>query len=137
MNGKSWISAVAVAVIYFLLGGLFYGWLMKDWFASQAANPNMAEPNLVIIALLCLTYGLLMAYTFPFGYKGGSLVKEGLRFGILFSLIVNLPSGLGMVAMGAWTWAGFFVATIWEIIVGAILGIILAKMTGNAARAAA
>jgi hypothetical protein len=136
MSGKSFLGGIVVAVIYFLLGGFFYAWLMKDWFAGQSTI-NMTQPNMALIGLMCLAYGLLMAVTYPIGYRGGSAVKEGLRFGILFALIVNLPSGLSIVAMGSWTMLGFVVGLIWEIVVGAVLGIILAKMVGSVSKAAA
>lgn len=135
-NGKTWLGGLVVAVIYFLLGGLFYGHLMKDWFAVQM--PSMAaEPNLALIALACLAYGLLMAYTYPIGYRGGQATKEGMRFGILFALIVNVPSSLFMMAMSQCSWPGMMVSWIWEIVVGAVLGILLAKILGGSARAAA
>ena len=136
MSSKAWMAGIVVAVIYWLLGGLFYAWLMKDWFAAQSPMPSTMEPNMIVISLMCLMYGLLMAYTYPIGYRGGPSVKEGMRFGILFALIVNGPSGLAMVAMGQWSWAGVIVGWIWEIVVGAVLGIILAKIMGSAMKAA-
>jgi hypothetical protein len=136
MNGKKfWISALVVTVMYFLLGGFFYAWLMKDWFAAQGSSMS-ENMNMAWIFVATLSYGLLMAYTFPLGYKGGSAAKEGVRFGILFALIVNLPSSLFMMGMGSWTIAGMVVGLIWEILVGAWLGFITAKVYGGAAKAA-
>ncbi len=131
-NKKCWLATLAVTVAYFLLGGLFYGLLMKDWFASQAEHAGM-EPNMPIIALACLVYGILMAYTYPLGYKGGSAGKEGVRFGILFGLIVNGPSGLFMLAMAQCNWPALIVSWVWEVIVGAVLGVLIAKIYGESA----
>jgi len=85
---------------------------------------------------MCLMYGLLMAYTYPIGYRGGAAMSEGWRFGVLFALIVNGPSGLAMVAMGGWSWIGLIVGWIYEIVVGAVLGIVLAKIYGDSVKAA-
>jgi len=135
MAGKKfWSAAIVVAVAYFLLGWLFYGTLMKDWFEAQSTSP-VGEPNIGIIALACLVLGLLMSYTYPKGYKGGAASKEGMRFGILFALLVNAPSGLFMVAMAQGTWPALIVCWIWEIIVGAVLGVVTAKIYGSAMKA--
>ena len=136
MAGKKfWLAAIVVFVAYFLLGWLFYGTLMMDWFAAQ--NPSgPTEPNVGIIALACLVYGLLMSYTYPLGYKGGAATSEGMRFGILFALIVNAPSGLCIVAMAQCSWPALIVSWIWEIVVGIVLGIITAKIYGSAMKAA-
>lgn len=134
MSGKFWIVAIVVTVVYFLLGGFFYAWLMKDWFAAQGGSMS-ENMNIGWIFAATLSYGLLMAYTYPFGYKGGSAVKEGVNFGVLFALIVNLPSSLFMMGMSSWTIAAMLVGLIWEIVVGALLGFIAAKVYGETARA--
>ena len=135
MNSKKFLlAAVVVAVIYFLLGGFFYAWLMKDWLATQC--PGMSgEPKLPLVFVACLVYGLLMSYTYPIGFKGGSAVKEGIRFGVIFSLIVNAPSGVFMLAFGQGSVAALFVSLIWEAIAGGVLGIITAKIYGSKAAA--
>ncbi len=135
MSGKFWIVAIVVTVVYFLLGGFFYAWLMKDWFAAQGGSMS-ENMNMAWIFVATLAYGLLMAYTYPFGYKGGSAGKEGVSFGVLFALIVNLPSGLFMMGMGSWTIAAMLVGLIWEIVVGALLGFLTAKLYGASAKVA-
>lgn len=135
MSGKFWIAAIVVTVVYFALGGFFYAFLMKDWFATQGTGMS-ENMNMVYIFLATLAYGLLMAYTYPLGYKGGSAASEGMRFGILFALIVNLPSSLFMMGMGSWTIAAMFVGLIWELLVGMLLGFITAKIYSGAVRTA-
>lgn len=132
MNSKKFLTAsLAVTVVYFLLGGFFYAWLMKDWFEAQGGMGAGAEPNIVLIFLATLLYGLLMSYTFPIGYKGGPAVKEGFRFGVIFALIVNGPSTLFMMAMGQCSGPSMIVSWLWEIFCGVLLGIITAKIYGN------
>ena len=138
MNGKFWISGIVVTVLYFLLGWLFYGILMASTFMTAGTPGMRAEPLYGVIFLATLAYGFLMAYTFPIGYKGGTAGSEGMRFGILFALIIKLPSGLFMMAFSeGYTVKALVIGLIWEIIVGAVLGVITAKIYGSAAKAKA
>ncbi len=130
MDGKKCVLAtVTVFVLYFLLSGFFYAFLMKDWFEGQSLTPGV-EPNMVWITVMCLVYAGLMAYTFPKGYRGGTAVSEGAKFGVLFALIAWLPSSLAMHAMGQCTIMSVVVSMIWEIAMGALLGIVVAKLYG-------
>ena len=138
MNGKKfWISALVVSVIYFFAGWLFYGILMANVFMPENMPGSRPMPLVTFVALSCLVYGLLMAFIYPYGYKGGDTTKEGMRFGILFALIVNLPAGLSMYAfLETYTVRALVIGTIWEVIIGAAMGIITAKVYGSTAKAA-
>ena len=135
MNSKFWIVTIVVTVAYFVLGGFFYAWLMKDWFAAQGMSMSESMSMGWIFAAT-LAYGLLMAYTFPLGYKGGPAVVEGVRFGVLFALIVNLPSSFFIMSQGQWTVLAMLVGLIWEIVVGALLGFLTAKLYGTSVKTA-
>lgn len=135
---KFWISGLVVTVVYFLAGWLFYGLLLSSMFMQQGTPGMRPEPSIPLIFLSCLAYGVLMAFMYPHGYQGGDTTKEGMRFGILFALIVNLPAGIGMLAFTEYyTLKEFVIGTIWEMIIGAVLGIITAKVYGSSAKATA
>jgi len=52
----------------------------------------LAESNLFFIILGVLILTVLMAYMYPQGYKGGSPLKEGLRFGVVIDCYGYFPT---------------------------------------------
>ena len=138
MNSKKfWISGLIVAVIYFFAGWFFYGILMASVFMPVGVPGMRPEPLVAFIALSCLAYGLLMAFTYPYGYQGRNTYLEGLRFGVLFALIINLPVSLSMYAfLEMYTMQALAIGTAWEVVTGAAMGILTAKIYGSSVKAA-
>ncbi len=58
-----------------------------------------AEPQFGPLLAANLLLGLLMAYMYPQGYKGGSPVTEGAKFGALVGLLVWGPALLTLTAV--------------------------------------
>lgn len=84
------LAGFSSSVVMFSLGAVGHGFLLK----------NVREGVLRDAPLLPAIYGgililaFLMAYAYPAGYKGGSPVAEGLRFGIFIALLWTIPGGL-------------------------------------------
>ena len=89
------------------------------------------QVNFLFIVLGYGALAFLMSYAYPIGYKGGTPVKEGLRFGILVGLLVALP--LNLILHGVWkvTLAGSLVDSIYHVIEQIVGGIIIALIYGN------
>ena len=137
MSAKFWSAGVLVGVLYFLLGWLVYGIIFAGIFAGEGTPGMRAVPVFWLIFLASLSYGLLMSYTFPIGYKGGRATREGMRFGILFALIVNLPTIFFMGAMYEHaTFATSVLTLIIELIIGAVLGVVTARIYGSSLKSA-
>ena len=137
MSAKFWSAGVLVGVLYFLLGWLVYGIIFAGIFAGEGTPGMRAVPIIWLISLASLSYGLLMSYTFPIGYKGGRATREGMRFGILFALIVNLPTIFFMGAMYEHaTFATSVLTLIIELIIGAALGVVTARIYGSSLKSA-
>ena len=81
MNGVKVTSGIAAFVVMFMLSFIWHEVLMGDYYAQILASVARAEPNLVLIGAGYLITAMVMAYVYPIGYKGGSGVGEGLRFG--------------------------------------------------------
>ena len=87
MDGKKLIySALASFSVMFILSGIWYLVVMMDYYEEAMAgiynaSAILEEPDLVFIAIGYFIYALIMAYVFPIGYKGGSAVTEGMKFG--------------------------------------------------------
>ena len=96
------MATVAAAVVMFVVGGLTHLVLFKDWFLNHkgmAGNLDRTEPMMpyVIAALLILSF--LMAYMYPKGVEGDNKVMQGLKFGVIISLIWFLPCNLIQYSM--------------------------------------
>ncbi len=134
MNIKKLILAsLAGGAVTFVLGAFWHAWLMADFYQTQGAALNRPEPNMMMIALGSLVIAILMAYTFPIGYKGGSAVKEGFRFGALIGLIWVLP--VSLIFSGVWNYplVAVIVDSAWHIVEQGVTGIVIAMIYGTAA----
>ena len=92
MNTKNLAAGtIAGAIAFFILGFLFYGLLLADFFANNMSNPEIMKdpPNIPLIFVGNIFYAFLLTYiydhwagirTFVTGAKAGALI------GVLFAL---------------------------------------------------
>jgi hypothetical protein len=86
------LATIIGGIVLFLLGGLFYALIFKDFFMTQyAAISRPGEPMMWAIALGCLTQAFFMSLMYPKGYQGGSPAKEGFMFGLYVGLLIGVP----------------------------------------------
>jgi len=124
---KFLLASLAGAAVMFLLSGLWHAVLLKDFYAAQFGAAVRAEPLVSFSFLSYLSLAILMAIVFPFGYKGGAVVKEGLRFGILMGLLCRLPFSLVFYANStSFTMSHVLFDGAWHIVEQGIGGIVMA-----------
>ena len=132
MNTKKILYAwLAGAAVMLFLGFLWHTVILGDFYDTHLAAAARDEPKMSFIILGYLVLALLMAYMFPLGYKGGSAVTEGLRFGILIGLLWILPLQLvfhGLLNIGL---AGGLVDASWHVVEEGVGGIIIAIVYGK------
>lgn len=116
----------------FILSGVWHLGLMKDvYYTAASVNVARPEPILPLIFLSYLVIALVMAYLYPFGYQGGSPVKEGLRFGIPFGLILGLGVNVGEVGIFQFIQTPVFWSEVfWRLVEMAVAGVIIAWVYG-------
>ncbi len=132
MNVKKFVLAwMAAVVVTFLLAGLWHLYLLADFYEVQSQALAREEPNMAVIIVGYLILGFLMALVYPIGYKGGSPVKEGFRFGALIGLIWILP--WSVIIHGLWNYplAGVIVDSAWRVVEEGIAGIGIALVYGR------
>jgi hypothetical protein len=114
------IATLAAFVVMFLLGGLWHVTLLGDFYTAQTE---------VLLGVLILAF--LMALVYPIGYKGGSPVREGLRFGVLIGLIWILP--WSVIIHGIWKYPLLcvIVDSVWHIVEQGIGGLIIGIIYGK------
>jgi len=133
MNVKKWLLAGLVGfVVMFILSGLWYMLIMDAFYRGQCGAVMREQFNFISIVLCYLVMAFLMSYIYPVGYKGGSPVKEGLRFGVLIGLLVWLSSNLLLYGAHNVTLTATLVDSGWHIIEEGIGGIVIALVHGTA-----
>ena len=134
-------ATLAGFAVMFILSGIWYNALMGKYYDEAMkgvykASTILEEPNMVFITLGILIYAFIMAYMFPIGYKGGSAVSEGLKFGAIIGVLITVPMTfihMGLMSVSA---GPALVDAIYQIVEKAIGGIVIAKVYGVGAAAA-
>ena len=124
----AWLAAVAIA---YLVGFGWHMFLMGDFYQAQSQALAREEPNFVFLFVGPLILYFLMALVYPIGYKGGSPVKEGFRFGALIGLIWVLP--ISVIDHGLYNLplTLVIVDSSWHVVQEGIGGIVIALVYGR------
>ncbi len=119
-------------IVCFLLNNI----LTIAWYTFTAeANTvpfKREQPDYLLLQLNHIVFAFILAYVYPMGYKGGNLVTEGFRFGVLMGILMFLPTGL--VVRGIWQVPAnlmFVYNTIFHAIASGICGIGIAFIYGK------
>ena len=132
MNTKKLLLAwLATFVVTFVLAGLWHVVLLGDFYRTNDVALARAEQNMLFVALGQLILAFLMAFAYPIGYKGGSPVKEGFRFGALIGIIWMLPWSVQMHGLWNYPLAGIIVDSPWHVIQEGIGGIVIGLIYGT------
>ena len=132
MNGKKLaLAGIAGFVVMFISSGIWYMALMADYYDEQFAAVSREEPLMMWIIIGYLVTALLLAYVYPFGYKGGNPVKEGLRFGFTMGLVMMLPMALITYAVNPVPGSALTVDTIYQVVEKSIGGIVIGLVYGK------
>ena len=132
MDGKKFLMAlVGGFLVMWLLSGLWHVLIMGDFYANNAGPSAYEEPKMLFIILAYAVLALLMVYIYTQGYKGGSPLKEGMRFGAIMGLLWILPLSMIMYAVVETSGTLIVVDTIWHIVEQGIGGIVIGLIYGS------
>ena len=109
----------------FVLGFLWHMVIMKSFYDKYGGDSALAEPNILFIILGVLILAALMSYMYPQGYKGGSSIKEGLRFGAVIGLLWILPFNVIMIGVMGTPKTLVVVDTLWHLVEQGVGGIVI------------
>jgi hypothetical protein len=134
MNSKKFIPATIVAfIVIFIFDYLWFGVLFRDWWQATMSGIMRSlpeKPNIPLHALGDLSLAALLAWIYPYGYKGGAAVSQGIKFGLMMGLVLQLPGSIHSYdSMQSSSFLVFSIAH--GIIVGMIGGICVATVYGN------
>lgn len=124
MNSKSFVLAsLAGGITDFLLGWLFYGMIFSQYFPQEM-------PNMLFIALGCLTFGILLAYIFV-RWANITTFVGGLKAGATVGFIVGLMSNFFMRANSEIVdYENFAIDMVISLVIGAIVGAVVGMVHG-------
>ena len=126
----AWLAGAAGMLV---LGVLWHRVIMGGFYAEQGAAALREEPQMLFIILGILALAFLMSYAYPIGYKGGSAMSEGLRFGAFMGLVAFLPLNLIFYGTLNVTLAGALVDAGWHMVEEGVGGVIIAMVYGSGA----
>ena len=135
MNTKSFITGtVTGAVGFFLVGFLFYGFILVDFFEANAGSATGVmkdQPNMALLFLGELAWGALFTYiylqwanirTFATGAKAGAIL--GFLLGLGFNLIsVGTANVMNLT--------GALVDSVVQLVMGAVAGGLIGLVLGK------
>src|SRR5260221_6966164 len=100
MNTKKFITATAVAfIVVFIFDYLWFAVIFTDWWKTTMTGLLKSlpdQPNIPLHAFGDLCFAALLAWIYPMGYKGGSAMSEGIKFGLMMGLLAELPVSIHM-----------------------------------------
>ncbi|MFK7781763.1 hypothetical protein [Psychroserpens sp.] len=132
MNTKTFlISGLIGGIVDWLLGWLFYGILLADFFPQ----PNESTKTMVCILAGCLTFGFFVSYIFN-RWAQISTASTGAKAGAVIGFFMGLNASLfNMALVKGVTYKMFavdlLVSIILAIIVGAVIGVLNGKLNPN------
>ena len=94
---KLFIATVAGAATMFAIGGLAHLVIFKDLIQSlngSSASVNRPETLIQFTILALLILAFIMSYMYPKGVQGDNKIMQGLKFGLIVSVLWFLPCNL-------------------------------------------
>ncbi len=94
---KKIISATLVySFISLILGATWHFFLFKDLY-HELGIYNREPPIIPLGFASMIIQGIILAYFYPLFYKGGSPIKQGVKFGLIMGFFLFSVSTLGRV----------------------------------------
>lgn len=140
MDTKKYLLATITGlIVMFVLAYVGHTLLLESMFESSPMDAIAKEmPSIPGIAVAYLVLSLLMAYMYPKGVEGGSVMGNGLRFGLLVGLLFSVPISIIMYSTIEGGTVTMIVAEgVWHMIEQGAGGIAMAYVYGSAGASSA
>ena len=133
MQKGFWKAVLGYSVITLVLGMMWHFVWFHDLY-HQLGIYNRQAPIIPLGMLSMLIQGLILAYLYPFFYKAGHPVTQGIKYGLLMGLYLYSVSTLAnaakmMVAsMPVWLGIQALFHTIQFVLAGAVIGLAYGRL---------
>ena len=121
------LSTVIGGFGMWVIAGIWHNLIM----ANLYKNVHATHEGLGILLVAYFILALLMAYIYPFGYKGKSPTIEGFRFGIVIGLLWILPHGLAMAGAHGDSIIYVIKNSLWHMVEQGLGGVIIGLIYGK------
>ena len=111
-----------------ILAGLWHELVMARFYASET---DATHEGTGIIFLAYMVLGVLMAYIYPLGYRGGKPVFEGVKFGAIIGLLWVFPHELAMAGAHGDSITYVFKNSAWHMIAQGVGGVVIGLLHGR------
>lgn len=137
MNGRKIILATTSYVV--LTMAVAYPWHMiwlHDLYEEMGAYTR-SEPIISLGMLSMVTQGIIIAYLYPYYYKGGSPILQGIKFSLVIGAVVYSVMGFAMTAkidinpISTYLLFNLVFQSIQFVLTGAALGLIYGDIYNN------
>ncbi len=130
MNLKKFVQATLTgSITMWLLAGLWHEVIMAAFYTKET---QATHEGTGIIFLAYIVLGMLMAYIYPLGYKGGKPTIEGLKFGVVIGLLWVFPHELAMAGAHGESISYVIKNAVWHMVEqgvgGIVIGLIYARI---------
>lgn len=92
---KLFLATLLSFVTMFAVAGFTHVVLFKTWFLNHpglSSNINRADPMMQYAVIAGLIVAFIMSYLYPKGIEGNNKIVQGLKFGIIVSiLLISCP----------------------------------------------
>ncbi|MBI3291975.1 MAG: DUF1761 domain-containing protein [Elusimicrobia bacterium] len=128
MRRGFWWATLGYAVVTLVLGMIWH----FVWFHNlyhQLGIYNRQEPIIPLGMLSMLIQGLVLAYLYPFFYKAGHPITQGITYGLLMGLymysVSTLANAAKIVVAPISTWLGIqaLFHAVQFVLAGALIGL--------------
>ncbi len=110
-----------------VIAGLWHNLIMPSLYESIDAD----HEGIGILLLSYFILALLMSYIYPLGYKGGSPLWEGLRFGMVIGILWVFPHELAMAGAHGEPLGYAFQNGLWHMVEQGLGGMMIGAIFGN------
>jgi len=128
---------ILASVSYLVLTlAIAYPWHMiwfHDLYAGMGAYTR-PEPSVPLGMLAMITQGIVIAYLYPYYYKGGNPIIQGIKFSLIMGVVVYSVMGFAMAAkidinpISTFLFYSVIFQLIQFVLTGAVLGLIYGKI---------
>lgn len=88
MSTRYFLAAGAYIVTTFILGFVWHLVLFKATYQQLGIFSRIDDPIIPLGLIAMILQGLVLAYLYPLISRGGAVLPEGLRFGLLMGLFM-------------------------------------------------
>ena len=137
MNPRFWLAAATYLVLTFILAAAWHLALFKGIYARLGVYTR-PEPIIALGVLSMVLQALIVAYLYPFFFRGGNPVAQGAVFGLLLGIFMGSNAVLAeagksqITSLRTWIGLEGVYYLLQFTVVGAAIGLVYGPIQGRA-----